>query len=89
MTDIAIPLTKASLTGLVSNIASNSALNKINKFERRISGEGTIATSGVGIVRVGKRLAFFMSNEDMNDIIKIIKSLEDLGVLIGGVLVLH
>ena len=89
MTDIAIPLTKASLTGLVSNIASNSALNKINKFERRISGEGTIATSGVGIVRVGKRLAFSMSNEDMNDIIKIIKSLEDLGVLIGGVLVLH
>ena len=53
MTDIAIPLTKASLTGLVSNIASNSALNKINKFERRISGEGTIATSGAGIVRVG------------------------------------
>ena len=89
MTDIAIPLTKASLTGLVSNIASNSALNKINKFERRISGEGTIATSGAGIVRVGKRLAFFMSNEAMNDIIKIIKSLEDLGVLIGGVLVLH
>ena len=89
MTDIAIPLTKASLTGLVSNIASNSALNKINKFERRIRGEGTIATSGAGIVRVGKRLAFFMSNEDMNDIIKIIKLLEDLGVLIGGVLVLH
>ena len=89
MTDIAIPLTKASLTGLVSNIASNSALNKINKFERRISGEGTTATSGARIVRVGKRLAFLMSNEDMNDIIKIIKSLEDLGVLIGGVLVLH
>ena len=27
----------------------------------------------------------FISNEDMNDIIKIIKSLEDLGVLIDGV----
>ena len=27
----------------------------------------------------------FISNEDMNDVIKIIKSLEDLGVLIDGV----
>ena len=32
-------------------------------------------------VRAGKGLTLFISNEDMNDIIKIIKSLEDSGVL--------
>ena len=32
-----------------------------------------------------KRLNLFVSNEDMNDIIKIIKSIEDSGVLIDGV----
>ena len=33
-------------------------------------------------MRAVKWFALFISNEDMNDIIKIIKSLEDLGVLI-------
>ena len=32
-----------------------------------------------------KDFLLFISNEDMNDIIKVIKSLEDLGVLINGV----
>ena len=58
---------------LVSNLTSNA----INKFERKISGKGG--------VRAGKGFTLFISNEDMNDIIKIIKSLEDLGVLIDGV----
>ena len=31
-------------------------------------------------VRVGKGFTLFISNEDMNDIIKVIKSLEDSGV---------
>ena len=35
-----------------------------------------------GAVRAGDRFTLCISNEDMNDIIKIIKSLEDLGVLI-------
>ena len=38
-----------------------------------------------GAVRAGKRFTLFISNEDMNDIIKIIKSLEDSGVLLDGV----
>ena len=38
-------------------------------------------------VRAGKGLNLFISNEDMNDIIKIKKSLEDSGVLIYGVTV--
>ena len=32
-----------------------------------------------------KDLLYFLSNENMNDIIKIIKSLEDSGVLVDGV----
>ena len=38
-----------------------------------------------GAVRAGKGFTLFISNEDMNDIIKIIKPLEDSGVLIDGV----
>ena len=41
--------------------------------------------SGKGAVRAGERFTLFTSNEDMNDTIKIIKSLEDLGVLTVGV----
>ena len=36
-------------------------------------------------MRVGKTFTLFISNEDINDIIKIITSLEDPGVLIDGV----
>ena len=41
--------------------------------------------SGKRALRAGKGFILFISNEDMNDIIKIIKSLEDLVVLIDGV----
>ena len=70
---VAIPLARDNLPGLVSNLT----LNAINKFENKISGKLA--------ARAGKGFALFISNEDMNDIIKIIKSLEDLGVLIDGV----
>ena len=36
-------------------------------------------------MRAGKGFTLFISNEDMNDLIKIIKSLQDSGVLIDGV----
>ena len=73
LTNVAISSVRDNLPGLVSNLTSNV----INKFERKISGKGA--------VRAGKRSTLFMSDEDMNDIIKIIKSLEDKGVLIDGV----
>ena len=41
--------------------------------------------SGKGTVRAGKRFTLFISNEDMNDIIKIIKSLECSNVLSDGI----
>ena len=37
-----------------------------------------------GAVRVGNGFNLFISNEDLNDIINIIKLLEDSGVLIDG-----
>ena len=49
-------------------------MSAINKFDRKISGKGA--------VRARKGFTLFTSNEDMNDVIKIIK---DLGVLIDGV----
>ena len=42
--------------------------------------------SGKGAGGAGKGFILFFANEDMNDIMKIIKSLEDLGVLIDGVI---
>ena len=60
------------MPGSVSNIVSNAALNVINKFGRKISGKGA--------VRAGKGFTLFILNEDRDDIIKIVKSLEDSAV---------
>ena len=73
LTNIATFLTRNNLPGLVSNLTSNA----VNKTERKISGKGA--------VRAGKGFTILNLNEDMNDVIKIIKSLEELGVLIDGV----
>ena len=73
LTNITIPLARDILAGLVSNLTSNA----IDKFERK--------TSGKGAVRGGKGFTLFILNENMSDIIKIIKSLEDSVVLIDGV----
>ena len=69
ITDLAILIARDNLPGLVSNLASNA----INKFERKISGKEA--------VRAWKGFTLFILNEDIDDIIKIIKSLEDLSVL--------
>ena len=73
LTNIVIPLAWDNLPGLVSNLTSNV----INKFERKISGKG--------VFRAGKGFTLFISNEDMNGIIRIIKSFDDSGVLTDGV----
>ena len=41
--------------------------------------------SGRGAVRAAKGFTSFISNKDMNDVMKIIQLLEDSGVLIDGV----
>ena len=73
LTNVAIPLARNNLPRLVSNLTSSA----INKFDRKISGKGA--------VRAGKGFTLLISHENMNDIIKIIKSLEDSGVLIDRV----
>ena len=72
-TDLAIPLDRDNVPRLVCSLTSNA----INKFERKISGKGA--------VRAGEKFTSFISIEDMNGIIKIIRSLEDSGVLTDGV----
>ena len=69
LANVAMPLARDNLLGLVSNLTSNV----FNKFETKISGKGA--------VRAGKRFNLFILNEDMNDIINIIKSLEAPNVL--------
>ena len=73
LTNVLIPFARDNLPRSVSNITSYA----INKFERNISGKEALRTR--------KRLPLFISNEDMNDIIKIKNSQEDLGVLFDGV----
>ena len=73
LTNIAITLARDNLPGLVSNLT----LSAINKSDRKISEKGAVTA--------GKGFTLFISSEDMNDIIKIRKSLEDSGVLIDGV----
>ena len=62
LTNIAIPLARDNLPRLVSYLT----LNATNKFERKINGKGAM--------RAGKRFTLFILNEDINNIIKIIKS---------------
>ena len=61
LSDLAIPLARDNLLGSVSNSASNT----INKYERKIKRKGA--------ARARKGFTLFILNEDMNDIIKIIK----------------
>ena len=56
---------------------SNLTLNETNKLERKIIGKA--------LIRALKGFTLFIFNMDMNDISKIIKSLEDSGALTNGV----
>ena len=57
---------KNMLLGLVNNIALNASSNATNKFERRIKEKRA--------VRAGMVFTLFISNKDIDGIIKIIKS---------------
>ena len=71
ITDLAIPLVRDNLPGLVSNLASNP----MKKFERKITWTGAVRA---------EVFTLFISNEDINDIIEI-KSLENPNLLIDGI----
>ena len=55
---------KKAVTNISTPLDRDIASNAINKFERTISGKGA--------VRTGKGFTLFISNQDINDIIKII-----------------
>ena len=73
LTNIAISLARENLTGLASNLTASA----INKFDRKMTEKGA--------ARAEKGFTLLISNENMNNVIKIIKSLEASGVLIDGV----
>ena len=72
LTDLDVALTKDILPKLATK--ANSSV--LGKFERKIGEEGV----------VGKKRGFtlFISNQDIDDFIKILKSLEDSGLLTDG-----
>ena len=65
-------------------IETKVILSILDKVERKISGKGTVATSGTGAVRAERGFRLFISNEDMDGIIKIRELLEKSGLLIDG-----
>ena len=65
LTNIVIALAGDNLPGLVSNLTSSAR----NKFDRKANGNGT--------ARAEKGFTLFVLNQNMNDIIKVIRSLED------------
>ena len=54
-------------------------------IQRKARGRGTTATSGADVIRPGKGITLVISNEYIENIIRIIKSLEQLERLIDGV----
>ena len=58
---------------ILPKLATKATLFILDKFERK-----------QGAVRAGKGFTLFISNEDMDDIIKIVESLENSGLLIDG-----
>ena len=77
MLNFAVSLAK----DILPKLATKATLSVINNFEKKMYASGT----GVGTVRAGKRFTLFILLICMDDIIRIIKSLENLDVLIDGV----
>ena len=69
LTNVAFPLAGENLSGLVSNLTSNA----LSKFEKKVEKE------------LSEQEKDLLLNEDMNNIIKIIKPVEDWTVLIDGI----
>ena len=69
VTNVAFLLARENLSGLVSNLASNA----LSKFEKKVEKE------------LSEQEKDLLLNEDMNNIIKIIKPVEDWTVLIDGI----
>ena len=62
---------------VLPKLATKTTSSILDKFERKRSGQR--------VVRTGKWFTLFISNEDMDNIITIVESLEKSGLLIDGV----
>ena len=71
---VAVPLVIKFLAALAT-MASASAIDSASQREM----------CSAGVVKARNGIALAISNEDMNDIIRILKPLENSGVLIDGV----
>ena len=70
-------LGKKALATVAFALARENLRGLVSTFNFKISVKGAI--------RAGKEFTLFISNEDMNDIIKTIKSFKDSSVLINGI----
>ena len=70
--DISVPLAK----DVFPKLATKATLSILDKSVRKVSGKGA--------VRAGKGFTLFISNKNMDDISKIVESLENSGLLIDG-----
>ena len=79
-TDIKLNKVKFSkmiqLGGFLATTLDNLGKKVLHKFEEKVNGQGA--------VREGKGFTLFISDEVMDDIIKIVDSLEKSGILIDG-----
>ena len=79
---VGVPSAKSFLAPLAT-MASASAID--GAIQRKMRGRGAITTSATGVIKARKGITVVISNENMDDIIRILKSLENSGVLIDGV----
>ena len=79
MLDLAVPMAKDVLPKLATK-ATFSALHIFGKKTKTKQN----TTNGQGAVRAGRQLTLFISNEDMDNIIKIVELIEKSGLLVDG-----
>ena len=72
MLDLTVLLAK----DVFPKLATKTTSSVLDKLERKISGKGA--------VRAEKGFTLFISNEDVDDIFKIVESLKKLGLLIDS-----
>ena len=72
MLDLTVLLAK----DVLPKLATKTTSSVLDKLERKISGKGA--------VRAEKGFTLFISNEDVDDIFKIVESLKKLGLLIDS-----
>ena len=61
---------------VLSKLATKTSSSVLDQFDRK--------TSGKSIESAGKEFTLFISNEDIDDVIKIEKPLEKSGLLVDG-----